>query len=115
MLEENCGWRVATFADAESALAALPQAKVAVIVTDFSMPRVDGFEFIRRAAPIVPEVPFIMISGHTIHLPDHDFGGLENLRTILPKPFGWRKLADEIVLHVPELAASVPPPAPTSA
>ena len=114
MLVNNLGWQVATFASAEAALAALPQIDAAVIVTDYCMPRIDGFEFIRRAAPLAPGVPFIMISGHLIHLPTDEPGRIGPLRTILPKPFGWRKLADEILLHAPELGAVVRPDAPTS-
>jgi hypothetical protein len=26
------------------------------------------------------------------------------LRAILPKPFGWKKLADAVILHAPEFA-----------
>jgi len=110
LLTANLGCPVFTFTRPREALAALPDLNPAVIVTDYYMPQLDGFEFIQRASQLVPGVPFILISGHTIHLPEDDFATLQPLRTILPKPFSWRKLADEIALHVPEFAASLAKP-----
>ncbi|HWA84940.1 MAG TPA: response regulator [Opitutus sp.] len=115
MLAENLGWHVVTFGTAVAALDALAEISPAVIVTDYNMPGLDGFEFVRRAAPQLPGVPFIMISGHVIHLPEPDAGSTGALRSILPKPFGWRRLADEILLYAPELAAIPRPAEPTSA
>jgi len=112
LMSEHLGWHVVTFTKPLDALAALPTLDAGVIVTDYYMPKVDGFEFIRRAAKIVPEVPFILISGHTIPLPEDRFGGLQPLRSILPKPFGWRRLADEIIRQAPVFGgAGAPAPA----
>lgn len=107
LLTVNLDCPVHTFTRPADALAALPGLDPAVIVTDYYMPQIDGFEFIRRAARLVPGVPFILISGHTIHLPENDLGELAPLRTILPKPFGWRKLAEEIARHVPVFAPAL--------
>lgn len=101
LMSENLGWNVVTFTKPHDALAALPSLDAGIVITDYYMPKLDGFEFIRQAARIVPEVPFILISGHTIHLPDTRFGSLKSLRSILPKPFGWRRLADEIIRQAP--------------
>lgn len=105
MLASHLGWKVVTFGSAEAALDALPQLDAGVIVTDYNMPGIDGFEFIRRATPQLPGVPFIMISGHTLEFPAVEPSRFEALRTILPKPFSWRKLADEILQHSPALGS----------
>lgn len=104
LLAVNLGWHVVTFTRPLEALAALPSLDVGVVVTDYYMPKINGFEFIQHASGLLPGVPFILISGHTIHLPENNPAALKPLRTILPKPFGWRRLADEIMLHVPALA-----------
>lgn len=95
MLEENMDCRVATFTRPLAALSALPSLRPGIIVSDFFMPELNGFEFIARAAPLAPGVPFLLITGHTIEPPEP--GRLPGFRGILNKPFGWRRLADELV------------------
>jgi Response regulator containing CheY-like receiver, AAA-type ATPase, and DNA-binding domains len=109
MLTENLGCPVISFTRPLDALAALPGLNVGVVVTDYHMPQMDGFEFIRAATPLVPGIPFIVITGHS-HLIDHIIEPDSPLRSVLAKPFGWRTLAKEIALYAPEFV--VPPPSP---
>ena len=104
LLTDQLGCPVVTFTRPLDALAALPTLNAGVIVTDCNMPQFSGFEFIRRAAPMVPGVPFILMSGNAQHLEEDELMSNSPLRAILPKPFGWRKLADEIILHAPEFS-----------
>ena len=104
MLTEQLGCPVVTFTRPLDALAALPGIDVGVVVTDCNMPQFSGFEFIRRASALLPGVPFILITGNAQHYNDDELMSDSPLRAILPKPFGWKKLADEIVLHAPEFA-----------
>lgn len=103
MLTENLGCPVFAFTRPLDALAAISGIDIGVVVTDYHMPQMDGFEFIRAAALQLPGVPFILITGHS-HLIDLTIKPGDPLRAILPKPFGWRKLADEIAQHAPEFA-----------
>ena len=103
MLTENLACPVFAFTRPLEALAALPALDVGVVVTDYHMPQMDGFEFIRAASAALPGIPFILITGHS-HLIDHTINPGEPLRSILPKPFGWRKLAHEIATYAPEFA-----------
>jgi two-component SAPR family response regulator len=103
MLAEYFDHPVLSFSRANEALAALPTLDVAIVVTDYWMPRMNGFEFIQAAGPIMPGVPFIIISGHAMHLAEQDLSRLVSLRAILPKPFSWRKLAETIEVHAPQL------------
>jgi len=101
MLTEQLGCPVVTFTRPLDALAALPTLSVGIVVTDCNMPQFSGYEFIRRASALLPGVPFILMTGN-VQNPDEDLTTNSPLRSILPKPFGWKKLADEIVLHAPE-------------
>lgn len=110
MLTENLGCPVFTFIRPREAIAALPNLNAGVVVTDYHMPQMNGFDVVRQASPLVPGVPFILITGHSLHLVDHELPVGSPLRAILPKPFGWRRLAEEIALHAPEFAAFLPKP-----
>lgn len=101
MLAENLACPVFAFTRPREALAALPGIDPGIVVTDYHMPQMDGFEFIRHASLLLPNTPFILISGHSLHLDGHEFKPDAPLRAILPKPFGWRRLAEEIGVHAP--------------
>ena len=103
MLTEQLGCQVITFTRPLDALAALPNLSVGVIVTDCNMPQFSGYEFIRRASALVPGVPFILMTGN-VQDGEEELTSNSPLRSILPKPFGWKKLADEIIRHAPEFA-----------
>ncbi|HTO04193.1 MAG TPA: response regulator [Opitutus sp.] len=104
MLTEQLGCPVVTFTRPLDALAALPGLDVGVVVTDCNMPQFSGYEFIRRASTLLPGVPFILMTGNAQPHSADELMSDSPLRAILPKPFGWKKLADEIVLHAPEFA-----------
>lgn len=73
------------------------------------MPEIDGLEFIRQATPLVPATAFVLISGHNLSAEREAMGRLVALKGFLPKPFGWRKLADEIIRVWPShLTAPMP-------
>jgi DNA-binding NtrC family response regulator len=102
LIGDNLGRPVFTFARPLEALEALPRIDVGVIVTDFYMPELNGFEFVLRASAMVPGVPFILITGHAIDLTDEEFTQLPALKSVIHKPFVWRRLAMEILKHWPE-------------
>ncbi len=106
MLTENLGYNVLTYTRPRDALVALPTLNVGVVITDYCMPQLNGLEFIRQASPLIPGVPFILISGHPVEISENGLGPPHPLRALLPKPFGWRKLADTIAEHAPDFAAA---------
>lgn len=97
MLEENLTCPVHAFTRPLDALTALPQVDPGVIVTDYHMPQIDGLEFIRQASTVVPQAAFVLISGHDLSSQREQMARLDALKCHLPKPFGWRKLAREIL------------------
>ncbi len=96
-LAEHVTNPVATFTRPFTALEALPKIDVGIIVKDYYMPQLNGLEFLLRARKLKPDIPFIVITGHGLHLSHEDLSHLPELKAVMYKPFGWRKLADEIV------------------
>lgn len=107
MLAENLDCPVHPFTRPAEALARLPQLNPGVVVTDYYMSNLNGLDFIRQAAPLVPGAVFVMISGHNLSAEKETMERLAALKGFLAKPFGWRKLADEILRVWPD-PATVP-------
>ena len=97
MLAEHLSHPVVTFTRPLAALDALPCLDPGLIVTDYYMPQLNGLQFITRARALKPYTPFILITGHGVHLSNEELPEVPELRAVLHKPFGWRKLADEII------------------
>jgi signal transduction histidine kinase/CheY-like chemotaxis protein len=68
------GWRVATAADGEAALAAVEQARPTAMVLDLMMPRCDGFEVLRvlRTQPKTRDLPVIVITARELNDDDRE-------------------------------------------
>jgi DNA-binding NtrC family response regulator len=109
MLADNLDCPVLAFSRPLEALAALPNLDPGVVVTDYHMPQIDGIEFIRQASVVVPQAAFVMITGHNLSQQQDQLDRLKALKGFLAKPFGWRKLAQEILRVWPEGS-----PAPTN-
>lgn len=101
LLAENLDRPVIAFLHPREALAALPRLDVGVIVTDYEMPELNGFEFIAEAAKVVPNANFILITGHPITAAMQEKLRTSPVKSILSKPFTWRKLCDEVISHWP--------------
>ena len=97
MLGDNLNCPIHAFSRPIDALRAIPILDPAVIVTDYFMPEINGIEFIRQATGIAPNAVFIMITGHNLSAEEETLARLTALKGFLAKPFGWRKLADEIL------------------
>lgn len=106
MLAENLDCPVHSFSRPLDALKALPDMDPGVIVTDYHMPQLDGLEFIREASQVAPKASFVLITGHNLSAAQERMERLTALKSYLPKPFGWRKLADEILRVWPDSATA---------
>ena len=102
MLAENLDCPIHAFSRPLDALEALPQLSAGVIVTDYYMPQLDGLEFIRQASALVPGATFVLITGHNLSAEEDAMERLTALKGFLAKPFGWKKLANEILRVWPE-------------
>jgi DNA-binding NtrC family response regulator len=97
MIAENLDCKVHAFTNPVDALENLPAISAGVVVTDYSMPQMDGIEFIRKASKVAPKSAFIMISGHDLDTMKEDLDTLKTLKLRLQKPFGWRPLTEAVL------------------
>jgi DNA-binding NtrC family response regulator len=101
LLTENLGRPVVAFLNPREALEALPRLDAGMVVTDYEMPDMNGFEFMTEAKKVVPDANFILITGHQITPAMQEKLKASSVKSVLSKPFTWRELCDEIVRHWP--------------
>ncbi len=58
------GYKIDEAADGEEGLKKFKEKSYDVVLCDIKMPKLDGIEFLQKAAETSPDVPIIMISGH---------------------------------------------------
>jgi two-component SAPR family response regulator len=97
MIADNLDCPVHPFTRPADALAGLSKISAGVIVTDYSMPQMNGVEFIKKASKLAPKAAFIMISGHNLELIEDELSELKRLNTWMQKPFGWRRLTAAVL------------------
>ena len=97
MIADNLDCPVHAFTRPGEALGALERTEPGVIVTDYSMPQMDGIEFVRQATKLAPKAAFVMISGHNLEPLEHELVRLKRLKLRLQKPFGWRPLTAAVL------------------
>lgn len=69
LMVRNEGYEVFTCVEPEKALGMVRDLDIDIVVTDWSMPRMDGLELLRLVARLRPEVVRIMLTAHaTLHL-----------------------------------------------
>jgi DNA-binding NtrC family response regulator len=106
MIEMSLDCKVHAFTRPLEALKAIQQVDPSVVVTDYNMPQLNGLEFIRKASPLIPHANFVLITGHDLTAYKDEMDRLGSLKGFLAKPFGSRKLADEIRRVWPDNGAS---------
>lgn len=89
---------IEAYEDAETALARCQQEKYDLIITDFKLPKMDGFDFIKKIyeQPLNASCPMIFISGYFTQFEAAKHGKyFENL-SFLDKPFE----TDHLMMHI---------------
>jgi two-component system cell cycle sensor histidine kinase/response regulator CckA len=94
VLEEK-GYRVLTAQDGPEAVAifALEMNSLSGVITDISLPLMDGITLIRSLKKIKPSIPFIASTGHNRHFHADQFQEL-GVKHLLVKPYDTRKLLE---------------------
>ena len=89
----TAGYRVDEAANGQLALAALRARAYDLLLTDFSMPHMNGAELARRARALRPGMKILMVSGYadTAALADAPLDA-----PLLPKPLEIRGLQDAV-------------------
>ena len=91
------GYRVSTAANREEAVARMRGADIDIVIADFRIPGSSDGELLELARTALPNVPTILITGHSEAIRARSEGSGE-LRTdaICYKPFNMRELLDTI-------------------
>lgn len=100
----NLACPVHSFNRPEAALKAIPDLNVGLIITDFQMPGLNGFQFIRRVQHLAPTIPIVLITAVPEDFPDDDLSEMPSLKAIVHKPFKWSELAAHIARHWPSVS-----------
>lgn len=97
MLKDNLDCDVRVYYRPADALAAIAEFSPQAIVSDYYMPKINRFDFIRRASAVLRETAFVLITGHNMSASLDEIASLPAIKSHLSKPFGWRQLAVEIL------------------
>ncbi len=113
---ELAGLTVQSFACAGDALKVIDEKFAGVVVSDISMPQMDGRAFFARIAALDPQLPVIFITGHA-NISDAVGSMMEGAYDYLEKPYGADRLvqsvrraldARQLVLDDRQLASAAP-------
>lgn len=90
-LLESAGHSVRSFASAKAFLEHDGFAEIDCLISDISMPRIDGFDLQRLVNVARPELPVILITGRD-ELTDQQMAGNRGNQPFFRKPFNGRDL-----------------------
>ena len=94
---ESFGYHVVTATDGRRALKSFKQDPAAfdALVSDYSMPEMNGHELIREVVAIRKEIPCILCSGYMEKVEGEDLSMLGHA-AYMAKPIDWRELSQVI-------------------
>ncbi|WP_161993827.1 PAS domain-containing hybrid sensor histidine kinase/response regulator [Muricoccus nepalensis] len=101
------GFALLVAADGASALALLEEGEAAdVLISDLSMPGMDGLTLIREAQRRRPRLPAILLTGFATNAAEIAIGGaMSGAFTLLRKPIEGRALAERVAMLLEGVAA----------
>ncbi len=108
----RAGYEVSTADDGQQAYDAACKEAPDLIITDYQMPTLDGFEMCRklRSNPATAQVPILMLTARGHRIPAEDLLQT-SIRCMMPKPFSARQLiakVQELLGDPAELPAQAP-------
>jgi two-component system, sensor histidine kinase and response regulator len=92
---EKIGYECETAQDAEQALDLLSQKPFDLVISDISMPGMDGIELMKKAKDPHPELAFMIMTGYTV---DYSYAEIiaAGASDYIPKPFDLKELKAKI-------------------
>ena len=102
LLRTHLSCDVHTFASPTQALQQLIALNPGVIISDYSMPGMNGIKFLTEAQRYVPDANFVIITGGPLDFDVEELQLLPALKGILRKPLHWRNLAEFVVHNWPD-------------
>ncbi len=107
------GFEVEVAADGAEGWEAARRRNFDLVITDFVMPRMNGFELLRRLRAASPTLPVIVISGYSPWM-DTDLAHLLKPGAFIDKPFMFQTLLDAIRGLLPDKVPALPTSYPKS-
>lgn len=99
LLEHALGVPTRIFHDPRQALEAISGTTPALVIADYRMPGLDGFDFIREVGTRCPGVPAILVTGNLLENETIARRKPPSLLNVLFKPLSWRDIAAVIREH----------------
>lgn len=99
LLEHALGVQTRIFHDPREALAAIGGTTPTLVIADYRMPGLDGFDFIREIGARCPGVPTILVTGNLLENETIARRKSPSLLNVLFKPLSWREIAAVIREH----------------
>ncbi len=108
LLLEAMQYSVTDFSSASEALAALRQGHISfdLFLCDLKMPEINGFEALKQAKMISPDLAFILMSAHASSA-DIDYARANGAQGFIAKPFTPIQLRAVIESALPKFSAAV--------
>ncbi len=107
LLRTHLSCEVHTFSSPFAALQQVVALNPGLIISDYSMPGMNGLRFLAQAQQFVPDTHFVIITGGPADFEPEELRVLPKLKGILKKPLHWRKLAEFAVSNWPDAAPPV--------
>lgn len=101
----NCP--IATFTSPLEALETIKREPIAMLITDYYMPAMDGIQLVQALEELQPGVPAIIVTGHNLKPHKQRADAIPALKAIIQKPFGLKELKETIVCHWRENPESI--------
>jgi len=101
----NCP--IVTFTAPLEALEMIKREPIAMLVTDFHMPAMDGIQLVQALEQLQPGVPAIIVTGHNLKPHKQRADAIPALKAIIQKPFGLKELKETIFRHWRENPESI--------
>ena len=91
------GYEVATFTDPREALASFRAApdRFDLVMTDFSMPNMDGVQFARHVSALRRDIPILLVTGYMDEFPDSTIAAA-GISKVLSKPMTLATLGENV-------------------
>lgn len=99
LLEHGLGVKTRVFNDPVAALEGISAEQPTLVISDYRMPGLDGFEFLREVATRCPAVPSIMVTGNALDAETIARRRPASLLGVLFKPLSWRDIAGIMRQH----------------
>ncbi len=95
---KRAGYDVRIAGDGEEAWEAVQQQKPDILITDYQMPRLDGFGLVQRLRenPETEDLPVLMLTAKGFELSHDELAERLNVIAVIAKPFSPRELLQSV-------------------